>query len=159
VLVCIPRADMIAVIDMETGTVVWALNGMWSYPHDPKLLPNGNMMIFDNSGPAWHWIQPRASRVAEFNPITQEVAWEYTGSRERPFYSGVCGAAWRLPNDNVLITETVKGRVIEVTRDKEIVWEYINTEREENNGDLIGVINELIRYPLDYADAWLERSD
>jgi hypothetical protein len=158
VLVCIPTADMIAVIDMETETVTWALNGMWTFPHDPKLLPNDNMLIFDNAGPAWHWILPKASRIVEFDPITQEVVWEYTGSRERPFYSGVCGAAWLLPNDNVLISETITGRVLEVTRGKEIVWEYINTERSGDNDELIGVIHELIRYPIDYADAWLERA-
>ena len=34
--------------------------------------------------------------------------------------------AQRLPNGNTLITEGSDGRIIEVTPDHEIVWEYIN---------------------------------
>ena len=35
-------------------------------------------------------------------------------------------AAQRLPNGNTLITESHCGRLFEVTRDGEIVWEFIN---------------------------------
>ena len=34
------------------------------------------------------------------------------------------GSVQRLPNGNTLISESEKGHVIEVTPDKEIVWEY-----------------------------------
>ena len=36
------------------------------------------------------------------------------------------GSADVLPNGNVLICETSKGQFFEVTRDKKVVWEYIN---------------------------------
>ena len=36
------------------------------------------------------------------------------------------GNAQRLPNGNTLINEASIGRFFEVTRDGEIVWEYIN---------------------------------
>ena len=38
------------------------------------------------------------------------------------------GAAQRLPNGNTLITESERGRVFEVTPQKEIVWEFWNPE-------------------------------
>ena len=42
------------------------------------------------------------------------------------FYSSYISSAQRLPNGNTLITEGSDGRLIEVTPDHEIVWEYIN---------------------------------
>ena len=45
------------------------------------------------------------------------------------FFSAVQGAAQALPNGNVLVTESTKGRVFEVTRDGEIVWEFWNPDR------------------------------
>ncbi|HHX77017.1 MAG TPA: hypothetical protein GX697_01515, partial [Firmicutes bacterium] len=41
-------------------------------------------------------------------------------------FSDRCSSADRLPNGNTLITETIRGRVIEVTPDREIVWEFLN---------------------------------
>jgi len=35
-------------------------------------------------------------------------------------------SAQRLPNDNTLITEGNNGRMFEVTRQQEIVWEYLS---------------------------------
>jgi hypothetical protein len=42
------------------------------------------------------------------------------------FYSPFISSAQRLPNGNTLITEGSNGRLLEVTREHEIVWEYIN---------------------------------
>lgn len=42
------------------------------------------------------------------------------------FYSSYISATQRLPNGNMLITEGSDGRLIEVTPDHKIVWEYIN---------------------------------
>jgi hypothetical protein len=42
------------------------------------------------------------------------------------FYSGYISGAQRLPNGNTLITEGTDGRLIEVTPEHEIVWEYIS---------------------------------
>jgi hypothetical protein len=42
------------------------------------------------------------------------------------FYSPFISGQQRLPNGNTLITEGSGGRLIEVTPDHEIVWEYIS---------------------------------
>lgn len=157
VLLCMLTASLIAVVDMDTERIVWGQSGMWLFPHDPRLLPDDTMLIFDNSGPAWHDMTYRASRVMEFDPLTREVLWEYSGSRTEPFYSNIMGAACLLPNDNILISETTGGRAFEINRDKQIVWEYFNPVRGGANNELIAVIPELIRYPETYADAWLGR--
>ena len=38
-------------------------------------------------------------------------------------------------NGNTLITEETRGRIIEVTPDHEIVWEFVNPVRAEGRGD------------------------
>ncbi len=87
VLVCMLQNSFIAVVDMDAEKVVWGQGGQWLFPHEPLLLPNGNMLIFDNHGPQWHYMERLASRVLEFSPLTREVVWDYVGARERPFYS------------------------------------------------------------------------
>lgn len=42
-----------------------------------------------------------------------------------------------------LITESTGGRILEVTRDKEIVWEYVN---KLSNDDRVGVVIRAQRF-------------
>ena len=75
------------------------------------------------SRPTARAIHQRAgSRVLEINPVTLELVWSYTGPR---FFSTNISGAQRLPNGNTLITEGAPGRLLEVTSDRRIVWEYI----------------------------------
>jgi len=70
----------------------------------------------------------------ELDPISLQIVWQYTpveagfvipldASR---FYSPFVSSAQRLPNGNTLITEGSDGRIFEVTRAHELVWEYIS---------------------------------
>ena len=91
-------------------------------PHHASLLENGNILLFDNG------TSRKYSRVLEVNPGTEKIEWEYKAPNPESFYSETRGAAQRLPNGNTLITESHKGRVFEVTPDKEIVWEFYNPQ-------------------------------
>ena len=113
----------------------------------PKGLPGeGDLLVFDNGGEGGYGTpNPGAltgvnnarrdySRVLQFNPVTLEITWQYTPleagnllfTDASKFYSSYISSAQRLPNGNTLITEGSDGRLIEVTPDHEIVWEYIN---------------------------------
>ena len=70
----------------------------------------------------------QVSRVIEIEPPGGRIVWSYEGSPRESFFSRWRGAAQRLPNGNTLITESEKGHVIEVTPQKEIVWELWNPE-------------------------------
>jgi len=79
------------------------------------------------------------SRVLEINPITKQIEWEYKQPKptrdcnndgfyrgnERLFYSAIMAGCQRLPNGNTLIAEATVGRIFEVTRKGEVVWEYL----------------------------------
>ena len=132
--------NTIFIIDMESEKIVWALgSGMWKRQHQPTLLGNGNILIFDN-----HYTK-NSSQIIEFEPFTQKIVWRYQGNDNEKFFSKTCGSNQRLPNGNTLITETDFGRVFEVTRGNAIVWEFINPYRAGDENELIATIPEMIR--------------
>ena len=140
VMVSMLYLNSIFIIDIEDEKMVWALgSGMWERQHQPTLLGNGNILIFDNH------FTGNSSQLIEFEPFSQEIVWYYRGNDKEKFFSRTCGSNQRLPNGNTLITETDFGRVFEVTRDKEIVWEFISPYRAGEQNELIATIPEMIR--------------
>jgi len=151
VLISILKLDALAVVDTETETVVWALSGRWRRQHDPSVLENGRMLLFNN------WAGDESSEVLEFDPFTQEVVWSFRGDEVNDFYSRANGATQRLPNGNTVIVESANGRVFEVTPDKTFVWEYINPHRAGAENELIATVRAMVRlspdFPLDWTGA------
>ena len=107
----------------------------------PRDLPGeGDLLVFDNGGAAGYGApNPTSpdgvsnakrdfSRVLEFDPVTLEIKWQYPapGPGMGRLYSAFVCSAQRLPNGNTLITEGNGGRIIEVTKEGEIVWEYVS---------------------------------
>ncbi len=115
--------------------------GQISGQHDVQMIPEGlvgagNIMMFDNQGGAGYPPAPlnalAGSRVIEIDPVTKQVVWQYDGASSHmagtSFYSGFISSARRLPNGNTLIDEGINGRIFQVTRTGEIVWEYVNPD-------------------------------
>lgn len=145
----------LAIIDHVSGKIVWQVAppfigedekvGPFIGPHHTHMIPAGlpgagNIMVFDNGGssPYFPAINNYYSRIVEFNPVTKEIVWEYSNSKLVPpfvswiqhgdniFFSPFISSAQRLPNGNTLIDEGSTARLIEVTPELEIVWEYIS---------------------------------
>lgn len=119
-------------------------------PHHTHMIPQGlpgegNVLVYDNGGWAGYG-QPSqvskaglkterrdGSRVVEFDPVTLKVVWECSNTVLMPdfpfsahhFYSPLTSDAQRLPNGNTFICEGTTGRLMEVTPEKELVWEYL----------------------------------
>ena len=118
------QTDTVGIVDRASGDFRWKWGrGNISHQHNPTMLGNGRVLIFDN-GP--HKSGFTHSRVIEVDPGTNEIAWEYRGDPPISFYSYHISGAERQPNGNTLICEGAPGRIFEVTPGKEIVWEYIN---------------------------------
>lgn len=148
-LVSLRTLNLVGVVDLESEQFVWALAGMWHAQHHPTMLGNGHMLVFDNRGAAG------SSRVIEIDPVTQGIVWTYEGTEEEPFYSEKSGSNQRLPNGNTLITESNAGRVIEVTPEGEIVWEFVNPARAGENDELIATVFEMVRLPREFPIDWI----
>lgn len=120
-------------------------------PHHAHIIPQtlpggGNLIVFDNGGFAGYGPPNPGSangvnhalrdysRVLEIDPVSLKVVWQYTPGEAgcRPpegshhFYSPLVSSAQRLPNGNTMITLGCDGKIIEVTSDHQLVWEYIN---------------------------------
>jgi Arylsulfotransferase (ASST) len=136
VLLSLREIGAIALLDLEREEIVWALRGPWIRQHDADLLPDGHLLLFDNEG-----ADGGRSRILELDPTTLEITWSYEGDDEHGFYSRVRSAQQRLPNGNTLVTESDGGRLFEVTREGEIVWEYLNPERGGDGDELIPIVS------------------
>ena len=142
-LISLRNMDVVLLLNPVTEKVTWAARGDWHLQHDPDFLDNGNILVFDNQGDI---ANPGGSRVFEFNPETLGKAWEFPGKSGEMLYSSVKSSQQRLPNGNTLITETNNGRVLEVTGNNEIAWEFYIPERSEKNGDIFTKVVEARRY-------------
>jgi hypothetical protein len=148
------HAGFIAIIDHQTGDVVWRVGPDYSqgmpgadigpliYMHHAHMIPAGlsgagNIIVHDNGGNSGYGGPDGGitkytrdhSRVVEFNPQSLQIVWEYSpanGDRLPDSMLGT-GAAQRLPNGNTLITSGLRGVLLEVTPTKRVVWEYLNS--------------------------------
>ncbi len=169
-LISMRMTDIVAIADLEAKKIVWAQKpGFWKTQHQPTLLNNGNMLLFNNlyieqkSDKAEFELlrktngyklvdqqkkiyKDNKSSIIELDPLKMEVIWEYTGDEDNPFFSLASGSCQRLPNGNTLITESDRGRVFEVDPAGQIVWEYLNKYRTGKDKKKIAAIFELIRF-------------
>ena len=126
VMTTLHHLDTVAIIDKKSGDVKWRWGkGIVAHPHNPTLLDNGNILLWDN-GQHRQAVVTNFSRILEVNPDTGGIVWEYKDNPPHRFYSSVSSGAQRLPNGNTFICELSRGRFFEVTRDKEKVWEFYN---------------------------------
>jgi len=152
VLLSLRRPGTLAVCDLEARTAVWALQGDWRLQHEPVMLSDGHLLLFDNRG------KRRRSGVLELDPATGEVLWEYRRAEPDAFYSASCGTAHRLANGNTLVSETEAGRAFEITRAGEVVWQYDSPFRwREGDEEFVASVFDMVRVPVAFVEDWLER--
>ncbi|WP_336072303.1 arylsulfotransferase family protein [Nitratireductor rhodophyticola] len=151
VLLSFRELNAITVLDPETSEITWATRGPWIGQHDPDILPNGTILLFDNYG---NYRGPEGgSRVIEFDPRTMAIRWQYAGTAKDPLNSLIRSDQQRLPNGNTLITESDGGRIVEVTPQGEIAWEFVNPVRGGPDGKMIPIIAWSQRVDLSGFDA------
>lgn len=139
-LVSIRNMDALAVIDPEARAVVWVNRGRWQRQHEARVTPSGHVLLFDNR------TFDGRSRVVEYDVVNDEVVWSYS---DEDFYSLGAGSEQLLPNGDVLVTESQKGRILEVARDGRVMWEYVNPRRI-NEGRTVVRLARAYRVPREY---------
>ncbi len=148
ILTSMNALGVVAVVDLPSRSIVWVRKTAPSGQHDPQILANGNLLLFENHENSGH------SQVVEIDPTDSEMRWSYGGSDEQPLYSKFLGAVQRLPNGNTLITESDAGRAVEVTPAGEIVWQFHNPGRGGDRDQYIATLPEVLRLPADFAASW-----
>jgi hypothetical protein len=153
------RWGNVAYLDRETGQVehrdIRDMKTMGG-PHDAHIIAEGlpgegNMLIYDNA------MYRYFSRAVEVDINTGDIVWEseqqfglegYVKGRVHftPFISG----ADRLPNGNTFICCGGEGVLFEVTRKKEIVWQWVRSTPNLKSASHWGIFRAY-KYSPDYC--------
>lgn len=147
------------------------------YQHDVQWIPEGypgagNIIVFNNRHTTEDAPDGAYSSVAEFTPplaedgsyiledgeafAPAEPTWFYQSTPPEAMYSNVISGTQRLRNGNTLIIVGVQGRLLEVTPEGEIAWEYVApytsdfTIVSQSSTDAQGRIFRVRRYESDY---------
>ena len=111
------------------------------------MLKNGNLLIFDN-GRYRGW-----SRIIELNPVNLSVVWEY---KKDGFFSYSQGYLQVLENGNKLVTISKLGRVIELDKNNNVVWDWYYDKSIDKDGRKIrDDIYRMSRYDKKFIDSLL----
>lgn len=109
--------------------------------HDAEWIPDGfegagSLLVFNNGRPD----QRPYSSVDEIVPVmedgeyvldedgvfTAEIERVYPQREEDQVFAAIISGSQRLPNGNTLLNYGTHGRIVEVTPDGEVVWDYVN---------------------------------
>lgn len=120
--------DALVAVDPIGKRIRWHYGkGFLEGPHHPSRVGD-RLFLFDNGRYREH------SRVLEIDLDDTDldddpedaVEWSYTGDSD--FYSSSRSGAQKLPNGNLLITDSEAGRVFEITESGDRVWDYWNPD-------------------------------
>lgn len=173
-LISMAMLDTIAVVEPRSGKVRWWQQGPFGMQHSPRVTLDGKVVVFNNHyfdddpfndhSLNGHSLEDSSledrsaserSAVQVFDPRAHQATWEYGSSAREPLYSKRSGGVEVLENGNLLIVETDRGRALEVTPDKRVVWEYRSPYRVGEERDRVAGIYSMQRIPGSRT-AWLE---
>lgn len=139
-IVSMRSLNEVMIVRKIDGEIIWrSPQNMLNTQHDPTLLTNGNILVFDNGFAREPNPFPSyGSRVVEINPKTNKIVWQFDGGNgvidKVRFFAPIVGGAQRLTNGNTLITDGPKGHIFEVTKAKKVVWDLISPYTTEMTG-------------------------
>jgi hypothetical protein len=127
VLITDQANERIIEVDVATKNIVWqyGTTGMsgngpnqLNNPNSAELLENGHILISDENN-------NRAIEVKRQVPLGGQIVWQF-GSGDPNVTDPVNGVAFasRLKNGHTLITDSGHARIVEIDRNKNVVWEY-----------------------------------
>ena len=134
--------NRVGVIDGATGELKFKYTETHGQ-HNATWVGDGLIQVFDNG--------VSTSRVLEIDITTDKVTWDYHGVPLHQFFSNYIAGADRLWSGSVLVCEGSSGRLFEVTREHEVVWEWIKPfVNHRKTGELTVGIYRAHRYRPDH---------
>ena len=155
-LLSLREVAMVLVLDPDTRKIKWHRTGPWHLQHDAQFQPDGTITVFNNGHISWkrRGRIPLHSNILRVNPANGEVSVVMGSeiSEQADFYTERKGQHQILPGGEVLVVEAERGRVVQLSPQGEVLWEYINRHNESMVGELL---NAYV-YPADYfqVDDW-----
>lgn len=154
-IVSLRYLSAVLAVDLDAEKVVWLHRGDFVGQHEPRVLPNGRILLFDNGN------HVERSRAIEIDPTDGRLVWQYPDETALPegeggetLFSHCCSTAARLPNGSSLLVVTDMGLAREVTPSGDIVWELANPHRAGDRGELIAALFDVVRLPAEFPVDW-----
>jgi hypothetical protein len=140
VMVSLRNINTVLVFNRDSRRVRYLQTGGFVRQHDPDFLDGNRFSVYDNNnvGPESHGQQ---SRIVIVDAALDKVTVHFEGGAEIPFYSDIMGKHQWLPDGNLLLTESVMGRAVEIAPDGSRAWEFVNYVRPGT----VGLMEEVQR--------------
>jgi hypothetical protein len=126
-LISLRHPNLVIVFDPESLKVKWHAFDPFVYQHDPDFIGDGWIGIFNNNRD----LTGRGgmlgdSEIVSIKPGTDSTKVLFPTEKSEPFHTYHRRSWQMLPNENLLLAETTKGRFVEVTPDGRTAWEWVN---------------------------------
>lgn len=140
IMVSLRGISTILVFSPDTLKIKFHVTGTVNKQHDPDFVDGNTITVFDNN-PSYYEGGKLSSRIVEIHAPSGDARVVFQGNDKIPFFTNVMGKHQWLPNGNLLVTESRRGRGFELSPDGEVVWEFRN---ELGNGR-VGLVDEVQR--------------
>lgn len=150
ILISLRNLNLVAVMDPVTEKIKWWSMGSFIQQHDADFLADGRIGLFDNRGEAENpnGSGYRSSRILAIDPATHVVTTLFDSTRGTILFTAIRGNQQFLPNGNILVSEWVAGRVLEVTPQGKLAWQFIH----RYDDDEVVQVSQALRYDATYGD-------
>jgi hypothetical protein len=161
-MVSLRNANKILVFDPETLKIRYLYQGTVIRQHDPDFIDGDHISIFDNHSlvePALYRAdRPTevSSKVVVVDALENRSEVYFEGNDKTPFFTDIMGKHQWLPNGNLLVTESRWGRVLELTPNLDIAWEFNNVMETGDNKGRVGFIYEAMRLGPEFDQVFFE---
>jgi hypothetical protein len=129
VFLSLRNQSMVMLYRPSTNRIVWNQQGPWNHQHDVDILNDHQISIFDNNANS----TSKGHKVVGYNQVmvynfeTNETTSPYKSALAKNDVRTIgSGRSEIYPNGDVFIEETEYGRLLRVTSEGEVVWQYIN---------------------------------
>lgn len=150
-LVSLRALSLVFVFDPDTKEVKWHSSEPFIYQHDPDFVGEGWIGVFDNNYELTPYDGPDrgtmlgGNRIVYLQPHTDSINVRFPTQHSELLYTHVRGKWQELDNGNMLLTEAVAGRAVEVDSSGRSVWEWIHPPTDDSQ---IPAVTKATRHDL-----------
>ena len=137
-LVSLRHPNLVFVFDPKTLNVKWHASDPFVYQHDPDFIGDGWIGILNNNRDlTGDGSMLGDSEIVMMQPHTDSVRVLFPTEQSEPFHTFHRGTWQKLDNGNMLLAETSKGRIVEVTPDGRTAWEWVHESPESDDSKVL----------------------
>jgi hypothetical protein len=144
VMISLRNINTVLIFNENTNIISFTSVGEFVRQHDPDFIDGNCISVFDNNRITEHkYGNGASSKIVIKSFRDNSLTTFYEGNEAHPFYSRAQGKHQWLGNGNVLVTESLAGRVFEVNANGNITWQYVNVVEDGR----AGLIEQGVRLP------------